>query len=446
MQNEPVTVNDENRVRADSVVKETAANAPFLFSDNASSRFNKENRRIPLRDLNREQIPNSSSNRRESNSPAQKKSKPIARTLKKEKISKVGEWKTWAEQAISPVGESREQSSTKEIGRNLIISRQVNWRLQDITWCWKAGEGKITGSILPNHKWKHLAADHNYKADALNKKWARQDPSRRWNKRMAKLWKSRLQIRDKTWWWKLIHQGIPTLERASKWRGDSCICKRCNQGSESVTHILIDCRRAQKKWEEWDRLTQGTSLETQRGADLIDLMDAAINRNNNLKVLLVTKIMWCIWLERNATTYNDKEQEKPLKVSILMAQNTLQAQKSAWTENSKQYAQIVTCLREIETCFEAILATNEDPEEEHPDNTAIEAEAGGDEAECSQMPRRTQSVRTKEHTTVQSNNRGAATRESENTRNERDSLASQAGREGLSRCLTTDGILAVPPL
>ncbi|KAL3688431.1 hypothetical protein R1sor_014740 [Riccia sorocarpa] len=327
------------------------------------------------------------------------------RTLKKEKISKVGEWKTWAEQAISPVRESREQMSTKEIGRNFIISTQVNWKLQDITWCWKAGEGKITGWILPSHKWKHLAADRNYEAYALNKKWARQDPARRWNKRMAKLWKSRLHIRDKTWWWKLIHQGIPTLERASKWRGDSCICKRCNQGSESVTHIFIDCRRAQKKWKEWDRL-----------------------------------------LKRNATTYNDKEQEKPLKVSILMAQNTLQAQKSAWTENSKQYAEIVTCLREIETCFEVILATSEDPEEEHPDNTAIEAEAGGDEAESSHMPRRTQSDGTKEHTTVQNNNCGAATRESENTRNERDSLVSQAGREGLLRCPTTDCSLAVSPL
>ncbi|KAL3697975.1 hypothetical protein R1sor_012051 [Riccia sorocarpa] len=294
--------------------------------------------------------------------------------LKKDKIKTVQEWKAWTTQPRGGQDSEPDRAVVKKIGRELRTTSDGNWKLQNMAWKWDNGITSTGGWTLPNNKWKRIVSKRRYEANVLNKKWSRNDTSRKWNKRLTNLWKSHLQVKDKTWIWKA---GTSRVERVAKWRGESDSCKRCNQSSESVTHIFLDCRLCQKRWGEWDRLTKGTELELNRGTDLIELLDNAGARKNQLKLQLTAKILWCIWLERNSRTYNEKEIEIPLKVAITMAETTIRAFSTAWAENSKKRTMLDEQLATLYRTFETVIRVDNVEEADTP--MGSQAAAGGNE-------------------------------------------------------------------
>ncbi|KAL3681926.1 hypothetical protein R1sor_024882 [Riccia sorocarpa] len=126
---------------------------------------------------------------------------------------------------------------------------------------------KCCKAIL-SEKWEEI--------NKLNKKWNRSDQPRVWHKQLRRPWMSKLPAKEKLWVWRIMQQGIPTLDRISKWgRGDG-ICRRCKGGKETAQHLFWQCKLSRAKYSAYRYFTQDLPSFMLTAATFIDGMDAAI--------------------------------------------------------------------------------------------------------------------------------------------------------------------------
>ncbi|KAL3695890.1 hypothetical protein R1sor_009966 [Riccia sorocarpa] len=76
-------------------------------------------------------------------------------------------------------------------------------------------------------------------------------------------------------------------------------------------------------------------------------IDAAWETGDAAKIALFTSTMWCIWLERNAKTYNDKDKSIPFQIAGKLASEKLTAIKEGLRQGSPKYAALENALKEI---------------------------------------------------------------------------------------------------
>jgi hypothetical protein len=97
-------------------------------------------------------------------------------------------------------------------------------------------------------------------------------------------------------------------------------CCMCKADGESVNHLLLHCPVARDLWNMIFSLF-GISWVMPRGVvDLISCWNGCIGRHEAGKIWRVIPhcIMWCLWCERNARTFNGEEVSIPaLKYSLL---------------------------------------------------------------------------------------------------------------------------------
>ncbi|KAL3699718.1 hypothetical protein R1sor_017740 [Riccia sorocarpa] len=173
--------------------------------------------------------------------------------------------------------------------------------------------------------WKYLMKKSETEEQTMNHKWAQTDTRRLWTKRFTNIWRSPLPHRDKVWLWKLLQQGLPTMERVAKWgKSDGNFC-RCKSAIESMEHLFLDCRHTQEKWNECRKVTTGSALDIRETNDLFQIMDETWKGKCTAKIVFFVKILWSIWLERNSSTYNAKDIRIPIKVAARQTADVLSA-------------------------------------------------------------------------------------------------------------------------
>ncbi|KAL3678477.1 hypothetical protein R1sor_021433 [Riccia sorocarpa] len=231
------------------------------------------------------------------------------------------------------------------------VVRDPNLKIEDMGWYWQPARQPYTGWSLHTKIWKAIVKDGQEQSAYQNYNWTRSDTERRWKKRMAKIWKSNLQFRDRVWLWKVCQLGIPTMERVAKWGKGSNMCIRCNQTVESVSHLFVSCAKARTKWIEYADKCKGSDWELVIDGDLVELIDSAMKGNKPHKLALCTKILWQIWLERNSKTYAQEEKHIPVFVTASMATETLTAQSRFTKPDSKAMATLKSAIEEIRRCF-----------------------------------------------------------------------------------------------
>ena len=86
-------------------------------------------------------------------------------------------------------------------------------------------------------------------------------------------------------------------------------CYMCKKNGESVNHLLLHCEVARALWAE---IFQRVDLAWVMPMRVVDLLGCWRKMQGCHQVAMVWKmipscIMWCIWTERNARCFEDKE-------------------------------------------------------------------------------------------------------------------------------------------
>ncbi|KAL3696449.1 hypothetical protein R1sor_010525 [Riccia sorocarpa] len=187
----------------------------------------------------------------------------IKAQLRKNKVTTLGGWADWmaTEQNSRPLNWA--EAAMIRTGETIFPASQ---HIQDLPWNWKARKRRKDWRSLSTKECKGLLAPRRHDRLPLNKKWNRADTKRQWNRRMQRVWKSRLPMKEKLWLWRLLQHGMPTLDRIQKFGHGDGIC-------------LPPAR------------------------SLIEAVDIAFRGQNLGKILLFVLILKAIWNERNSATY-----------------------------------------------------------------------------------------------------------------------------------------------
>ena len=86
-------------------------------------------------------------------------------------------------------------------------------------------------------------------------------------------------------------------------------CYMCRKNGESVDHLLLHCEVAKVLWDEIFQRVDAAWVMPMR---VVDLLGCWRKMQGCHQVAMVWKmiplcIMWCIWTERNAHCFEDKE-------------------------------------------------------------------------------------------------------------------------------------------
>lgn len=126
---------------------------------------------------------------------------------------------------------------------------------------------------------------------------------------LRKIIKSRDKLQDIGGWNAVMHNMVSiSLKRISKWNiACSITCKLCDAEDESVQHLFFKCAYAAVVWQEiHDKRNLNYHVlpfcEEVRKAKM---KAHGKSRQVMLYVMLFTKIIYFVWLQRNNKIFND---------------------------------------------------------------------------------------------------------------------------------------------
>ncbi|KAL3677562.1 hypothetical protein R1sor_027510 [Riccia sorocarpa] len=185
---------------------------------------------------------------------------------------------------------------------------------------------------------KAIFTVHDMSREYLNRKWGLQDNDRQWAKRFTGFWKSLLPAKEKVWVWKILNQGLPTLERACKWGHGDGTCARCGTAQETIRHLLWECGKAREKWRDVNYLGGDLFQRTFSSQSWIAALDKTL-RHSPASLLILIAVSKAVWLERNHKTYAQQDKNIPLAVSFELAVDMAKSRPKATRDEDRRRKQ-----------------------------------------------------------------------------------------------------------
>ncbi|KAL3685505.1 hypothetical protein R1sor_003527 [Riccia sorocarpa] len=84
-------------------------------------------------------------------------------------------------------------------------------------WIWDDGKGVVNSWRRDAREWMKLINRQDPSYQELNRWWDLNSDHQLWCSRWKQLWSGPNMLRVKTWIWRLLQQGFPTMARAKKW-------------------------------------------------------------------------------------------------------------------------------------------------------------------------------------------------------------------------------------
>ncbi|XP_010431723.1 PREDICTED: uncharacterized protein LOC104716077 [Camelina sativa] len=132
------------------------------------------------------------------------------------------------------------------------------------------------------------------------------------DKPFARLWKQNMPQKIKHFWWRCLHNVVPTAENLKKRRMlKDDTCQRCGEAPETINHLLFQCRISK---EIWDLTANFNGIRSPFYLNSVDQnIELLLNLNNNQRkdASLFPFIGWRIWKMRNDLIFNNKRWSLP---------------------------------------------------------------------------------------------------------------------------------------
>ncbi|KAL3686194.1 hypothetical protein R1sor_004216 [Riccia sorocarpa] len=176
------------------------------------------------------------------------------------------------------------------------VSTKDLWQVEG--WKWKTGRIITNEWRLPNQEWSKLwwSVDPQYTEISVH--WRVSADVGTWTQRWSRLWKGKSLPRHKIWLWRVVQQGIPTMERATKWGYSDGNCAWCNLEIESVEHVIWECPRLQSRVQWLSEVLVGSEISTPTFLQVLDHCLQVHHIQPSAIMLLSEHCRWS-WLERN---------------------------------------------------------------------------------------------------------------------------------------------------
>ncbi|KAL3695493.1 hypothetical protein R1sor_009569 [Riccia sorocarpa] len=143
---------------------------------------------------------------------------------------------------------------------SVLLSDKKLWQIDG--WFWRSGKEVTRGWRLPNKDWTRLWWLDDPQYTDISVHWNITADGDEWKQRWLRLWKGKALPRHKVWLWRLLQQGLPTLERASKWGFSDGRCAWCNLDTESVEHVVWECSRLHSRTQWLTEVLMGSEFST----------------------------------------------------------------------------------------------------------------------------------------------------------------------------------------
>ncbi|KAL3701937.1 hypothetical protein R1sor_019959 [Riccia sorocarpa] len=267
----------------------------------------------------------------------------IRKALAAAKIESVGQWADWARDRNRSRPLREMDTITVETGMNIEVQ---SGPIEELPWRWKLGTKEVATWTLTTRQCKSLLMVHDRTRDRLNRKWGIEDNSRQWAKRFKGLWTSYLPEKEKTWAWKVLHHGLPTLERTYKWGHGDGRCVRCGNDTETIEHMLWQCVKARNKWRNVEYLANGLFGNALQTSSWIEGLDIA-RRKSIASYILFVICSRTIWLKRNQKCYAGKNADIPLSRSFEQAMDMLKTRSNGLREETRKQRPLNEALESI---------------------------------------------------------------------------------------------------
>ncbi|XP_010446097.1 PREDICTED: uncharacterized protein LOC104728868 [Camelina sativa] len=128
----------------------------------------------------------------------------------------------------------------------------------------------------------------------------------------SKIWNQQVPQKIKHFWWKCLHNALPTAENLKKrriLRDDNC--QRCVEAIESTNHLLFQCRVSQEIWSlSLGSFHSGTSPFSNSVHQNVDFL-LSFNNHQRKDVSISPFIGWHIWKARNDLLFKNKKLSIP---------------------------------------------------------------------------------------------------------------------------------------
>ncbi|KAG7547813.1 Ribonuclease H domain [Arabidopsis suecica] len=121
------------------------------------------------------------------------------------------------------------------------------------------------------------------------------------------IWALNVPPKLKHFWWKIIHNALPVADNlAHRHIKITTNCLFCNEGTESIIHLLFQCRVAKEIWELSPICISPGQLE--RATSLLQIFQDLISSKgkSGFKDHLFPFIGWRIWKARNDLLYSNR--------------------------------------------------------------------------------------------------------------------------------------------
>ncbi|KAL3692039.1 hypothetical protein R1sor_005690 [Riccia sorocarpa] len=172
-------------------------------------------------------------------------------------------------------------------------------------WRWIEGRRVRTKWQMPNSEWLQLIAGQVNLYNGISSHWEVEAAPEDWKKRWRLLWKGCALMGQRVWMWRIIQQGLPTLERAEKWGVTSGICKWCLATVETMKHLMWSCSRLRTRvqWISMNILPDNSS------PTFIQVLDHSLqlHATQPSAFMLLSEHCKACWKERNLCVFQGKK-------------------------------------------------------------------------------------------------------------------------------------------
>ncbi|KAL3699503.1 hypothetical protein R1sor_017525 [Riccia sorocarpa] len=193
----------------------------------------------------------------------------------------------------------------REVGQWLASIQIQDCKLENVAgWCWEGGQVVHSKWKLSNAEWTKLKWACFPTYEGLSRNWEIDSDNESWNKRWKLLWGGASLISHRVCIWRLLQQGLPTLERARKWGVSDGFCKWCAREAETVKHVIWGCCRLRSRVQWLSELVLGDRWGS---PTFIQILDKCFHLQATTPSALVLLSEHCrfSWLERNKHVFDN---------------------------------------------------------------------------------------------------------------------------------------------
>ncbi|KAL3679850.1 hypothetical protein R1sor_022806 [Riccia sorocarpa] len=208
-----------------------------------------------------------------------------------------------------------EQVQASSVGGMNITDSNL-WR-----WDSRLENGRLNSWRRTNSEWKTVIRPESTLRARYNTSWGLIWDTGKWENLWRQLWRAKIFPRDKLWLWRIINKGCFTQERASAMEVAGPLCTMCQEKTENIEHMFLQCRKVRHNWQLLSNLhTVVTGVEEFSATSLIMSLEKLLTLAYSALLVIFIVFSRFVWRDRCNEVFERGPRSTPAKVILQEAE------------------------------------------------------------------------------------------------------------------------------